>query len=147
MPEEIVCNTSCLIAFSNIDSLEILEKLYKTILILESVVREFGEITLKNAKVVPVKVPLQKLLTEELNLGDGEAQAIALASSVGKTLILDDQKARKTAQELGLKITGTIGLLLKAEKKKLITSAYEKAVELKKKGFFISNKILKELKN
>jgi predicted nucleic acid-binding protein len=46
---------------------------------------------------------------------------------------------------LGLKITGTIGILLKAESLALIDSAYDKAKELRDKGFYISDQLLDSL--
>jgi len=49
----------------------------------------------------------------ELQLDKGEASAIALALEIqDSTLILDDFKARKVAEKLGLKITGTLGLMI-----------------------------------
>jgi len=57
-------------------------------------------------------------------------------------IIIDDLRARKIAETLGLNITGTIGILLKAEKLGLIESAYAKARELKDKGFYVSDELL-----
>ena len=74
-----------------------------------------------------------RLFTRDLNLGKGEAESIALASETGLTLILDDLKARKIAETLDLRITGTIGVLLKAENLTLIKSAYDKTAELRGK--------------
>ncbi len=60
-------------------------------------------------------------------------------------LLLDDLKARKVAETLDLTITGTIGVLLKAEEMGIIDSAHAKAHELKEKGFYVSNELLDEL--
>lgn len=60
-------------------------------------------------------------------------------------ILIDDLKARKIAKKLHLKVSGTIGVLVKLYNKDLIESAYKKALELKSKGFFISSKILDEL--
>ncbi len=54
-------------------------------------------------------------------------------------------KARKAALKLGLTITGTIGVLLKAEKIGLISSTYDKAEELRKNGFYVSDEVLKDI--
>jgi predicted nucleic acid-binding protein len=43
---------------------------------------------------------------------------------------------------MGLKITGTIGVLLRAERSGLIESAEKKVRELKTKGFYISDELL-----
>ena len=51
----------------------------------------------------------------------GEAQAIALAQTTADcTILLDDARARKIAQRLGIKQIGTIGLLLRAKRQGLI---------------------------
>lgn len=51
----------------------------------------------------------------------------------------------KVAETLGLSVTGTIGILLKAEKSGLIESAYNKAKELKDKGFHVSEELLENI--
>ncbi len=38
---------------------------------------------------------------------------IALASETSIRAVIDDEKARKTAGRLGVKVTGTIGILFK----------------------------------
>lgn len=59
--------------------------------------------------------------------------------------ILDDLKARKVAKTLGINFTGTIGILLKAEKLGLIESSYISAKELKNKGFYVSDELLNDV--
>jgi predicted nucleic acid-binding protein len=52
-----------------------------------------------------------------------EASAIALAlENAGCTIILDDYKAMKIAEKLGINITGTIGVIVKAKLKGIIPS-------------------------
>ena len=57
---------------------------------------------------------------------------------------MDDLKARKLAQKLNLKITGTIGVLIKARKRNIITSTQEVLNRLRNEGFRISDEIEKE---
>jgi predicted nucleic acid-binding protein len=45
----------------------------------------------------------------------GESEAIVLAYEKGLRIILDDRKAREVAQRLGVPVTGTVGLLVKAK--------------------------------
>jgi len=86
-----------------------------------------------------------RLLRTDLNLGQGEAEVIALASQSGLKVIMDDSKARRVAENMGLKMTGTIGVLIKAEKLGLIESAYNKAKELREKGFYVSEELLEDI--
>ena len=51
----------------------------------------------------------------------GEASAIALALEIpGCTLILDDYKARRLAEQLAVQLTGTFGVLLRAKRRGLV---------------------------
>jgi len=61
----------------------------------------------RNAAVLPLAV----------SLGAGEREVLALAvESVDPLVILDDALARRFAVRLQLRLTGTLGLLLKAKK-------------------------------
>jgi predicted nucleic acid-binding protein len=46
---------------------------------------------------------------------------------------------------MGLKVTGTIGILIRAEKLGLIENAYDKAKELREKGFYVSDELLDDI--
>ena len=74
-----------------------------------------------------------------ISLDRGEAEAIVLASEKNGLLIIDDGEGRKAARQLGLKITGTIGILLLASKERKLDlrSALD---DLKAAGFHLSNK-------
>ena len=140
----IISNTSCLIVLDNIGKLELLKELYGKVLITEEVAKEFGN----NAPdwIEVRKVNDNKYINLLKNFIDpGEASTIALAvENDDIVIILDDLKARKIAQKLNLKITGTIGVLIKARKRNIITSAREVLEQLKNKGFRISDEIENE---
>jgi len=59
--------------------------------------------------------------------------------------LIDDTKARKIADNLGLKLSDTIGALIKAEKLGFIVSASAKVKELKEKAFFVYDNLLRDL--
>ncbi|MFH1672557.1 MAG: DUF3368 domain-containing protein [Pseudomonadota bacterium] len=131
MPESIIADTSSLIALERIKLLPILCEIYSELVVPEAVINEFGNLSLPCCSIRKVESTLIKLLKTNLNLGKGESEVIALAHQTGLVVIIDDLKARNAAENMGLKVTGTIGILLKAEKLKLIDSAYNKAEELK----------------
>ncbi len=54
-------------------------------------------------------------------------------------VLLDDMEARIKARSLGLNVTGTLGVLLKANNQGLITSLYEEINKLEQTGFWISS--------
>ena len=60
------------------------------------------------------------------------------------TIIIDDDKARKIAEKLGLNITGTIGVCVKAKNKGKIQSIKPYLEKLKKAGFRLTEELEKE---
>ena len=145
MSEQAIVDTSALIALEKINTEHVLCQIYSSIILPEAVISEFGPPPIDCYSIEKVKSPMVRLLIRELNLGRGEAESIALASERGLALVLDDLKARKIAETLDLRITGAIGILLKAENMKHIKSAYDKIIELRDKGFYVSDKLLEDI--
>ena len=142
----IITDTSVLIALDKINLLEILCKIYKDLILPEGVIREFGNIDLNCQKSIKIDNPLINVLINDLNLGRGESEVIALAYESKNRALIDDLRARKIAAQLGIVFSGSLGVLLKAEKSGFIDSAYKKAIELTNKGFYISDRILEDMK-
>lgn len=85
----------------------------------------------------------QELL--ETQLDRGEASAITLAMEIGDTLLLlDDLKARKLSAKLGLKYTGTLGVINKAKEIGVVKSVKPLIDALLKTNFRISQSIITE---
>jgi len=146
MPDiAVIADTSCLIALSKIEAIELLKELYEEVFITEEIALEFGEnlpewITIENVK----NKKYQQLL--ELHLDIGEASAIALAlEKIDVLLILDDLKGRKEAEKLGFRITGTLGILFKAKKQGLIVELKTYVEKLKVAGFRLSPRIEEDI--
>lgn len=57
------------------------------------------------------------------------------------TIILDDNKARKIAEKLGLSFTGTIGVIVKAKLQGIIPSIKPILEKIKQTNFRISTEI------
>lgn len=55
---------------------------------------------------------------------------------------LDDRQARELADRLGLRVIGTIGLLLKAKRMGAITAIRPLLAQLQQAGFYISESLL-----
>ena len=145
MPEKAIVDTSVLIALEKLHLSQVLCKLYSEIILPHAVVDEFGTPDLPCLSIHPVQSRLTNLLVQELSLGKGESEVIALGVESGIRVIIDDSKARKIAESLGLKVVGTIGILLKAEAMGLTSSASQEAIKLKKIGFYLSDELLDKL--
>jgi len=141
----VIADTSCLIALTNIEAIDILKELYQEVYITEEILNEFGEAVPDWIKIEKVKNEKYKKLLEQL-LDSGEASAIALALEYDNVLlVLDDLKGRKEAERLGFKITGTLGVLFKAKQEGIIKELKLYLERLKHVGFRISEKIENEI--
>ena len=115
MPKTIISDTSCFIVLTNIGELELLHKLYGRIITTLDIATEYGEPLPEWIDIVNVSDKSKQRLLE-LQIDKGESSAIALAlETPDSTIILDDNKARKIAYQLGLTYTGTIGIIVKAK--------------------------------
>jgi len=141
MHKTIISDTSCFIILSKIGELELLHKLYGQIITTLDIAEEFGE-TLPNWVVIEKVSDKYRQRILEMQIDKGESSAIALALEVPNcTLILDDFKARKIAQNLGLSFTGTIGIIIKAKLNGTISSIKPYLEKIKETNFRISAEI------
>src|SRR5580658_2580767 len=102
MPKTIISDTSCLIVLTNIAELDLLRKTYGTIVTTVEISMEFGE-PLPNWIIIEKVSDKQKQQLLELQIDKGESSAIALALETPEsTVILDDYKARKIAEQPGV---------------------------------------------
>lgn len=65
-------------------------------------------------------VELRLALEYGQRLGAGEAEAMAIARNRGWVLATDDREARRFAQERGVRLTGSLGILIKAVQQEII---------------------------
>lgn len=61
-------------------------------------------------------------------LGQGEASTIAAALHRGATVVTDDRAARQAARDLGLPLTGTIGILIAGVKDSTLTATFADSI-------------------
>jgi predicted nucleic acid-binding protein len=120
MHKTIISDISCFIVLSNINELDLLQKLYGQITTTVEIVTEYGEalpewVTIENVK----DTHRQELL--EMHPDTAEASVLALAlETPDSTIITDDYHVRKIAEKLKLNYTGTIGVIIRAKLKGII---------------------------
>jgi predicted nucleic acid-binding protein len=107
-----------LIGLERIGYLDLLPSLFDQVLIPPAVAHEFGVPLPWLQTVAPSNQALVDAL--KLTIDNGEAEPIALARERGMIVILDDLKARTTAERLGVKFTGLAKILLRAKQEGLI---------------------------
>lgn len=141
MPEVIISDTSCLIILSKIGNLEILKSVYGKIITTPEIATEFGENLPDWFEIRQVK-DFRKQQLLEFQIDRGESSAIALAlETEGSKVILDDNKARKVARQMGISFTGTLGIIVKAKNMGLIPTIKPFLEEIKQTNFRISKEL------
>lgn len=145
MDKVIISDTSCLIALTKIEKLGLLKELYQEILITTAVYEEFGSSLPNWILVIDVK-DKHKQKELEKRLDRGEASSIALALEIdNSTLIIDEIKGRRIAQSFSIDIIGTIGIILLANKKGLISDVTGTILRLVNKGFRLSDNLIDKI--
>ncbi|OUL34123.1 nuclease [Nostoc sp. T09] len=127
----VVCNATPLINFAAINRLDILEAVFKQLLIPQSVYNETTvegfpgtEFVLQAINSSWLQVQSVSIIVNNIpsELDDGEREAIALALETGEQrILLDEREARQVAENLGLQAIGTLGILLLAKNRGVIT--------------------------
>jgi predicted nucleic acid-binding protein len=122
MQKVIISDTSCLILLERIGHLDLLNRLFGTISVTQEIVDEFGGLlTFDHLLVEPRNRAYQTIL--EASLDKGESSAIAFAMEHPDCLlIIDDLKGRRYAEQIGIRITGTLGILADAKRTGVIES-------------------------
>ena len=124
MPEAVV-NTSPLQYLFQAGLLDLLPKLYSGATVPEAVSKEI-EAGRSLGIMLPVLSELKWLKVQRIrrtgllalavDLGPGEREVLALATELPDVVaVLDDTLARQSARLLGIRYTGTLGVLLKAK--------------------------------
>ena len=89
--------------------------------------------------------PLVQALRRDLDQGEAEAIALALQSKAEWTL-LDERDARRVAKQLGLRVTGVLGILLRARREGRLSSLQAAMEQLREKaGFHIRAELFADL--
>ena len=147
MPK-VVVNTTPLIALANIGKLDLLKQLYGEIYIPNAVLWEIksepAKSMVKNSAWIKTTSVSNHsdtgLFRAKLNAGEVEVMMLAKEQNAD-FVIMDDNPAKKTAKFMGLKVTGTLGVLLKAKKEGLIERVEPILNSIIADGFYIASDI------
>ena len=149
----IVSDTSALSNLAIVTHLWLLEAIYQTVIIPDTVAKELtaasnptisAVLKLDWIQVQPLtNSQLADKLQQERGLDAGEADAIALAVELqADDLLIDERLGRKEAVRLGLSIIGLLGILLLAKHRTLIPQVRPVMDALiNKAGFRISHQL------
>ena len=154
----LVCDTTVLLYLGRIGCAHLIPALFAPVYVLELVVLELdmGRLWRPDTfnprewawiQVVSVSQDAINALPPN-RLGPGERSVIAYArSQYGCVAGLDDLQARRLAEELGLAVVGTLGILLRARRAGLILSVRPLLDALIAEGFRIDADLYQEVLN
>ncbi|NEO65229.1 MAG: DUF3368 domain-containing protein [Moorea sp. SIO4G2] len=127
----IVSDTSPINNLAAINQLHLLQQLYQTVIIPEAVYRELTDPdfpvaggtevqTFEWIKTRSVTNPtVIEVLSNELDIGEAEAIALALELKADQ-LLIDERRGRMIADRLNLNYTGILGVLIEAKSQGLV---------------------------
>lgn len=149
-----VSDTSCVNYLVLIEYIQVLPELYAQVLVPPAVAEELtrprspGLVRSWVALAPPwlrVQAPRRPFDSRLDALGSGESQAIALALEVrAGRLLLDDDRARRLAIDLGLPVVGTLGILSEASARKLL-DLRDAVARLQATNFYVSAEVIRKL--
>ena len=145
---KVIANTTPLIALSEIGQLDLLRKLYSEITIPTAVIHEIISEPARSLVMAAEWIKIEELpdmkhkSSFSSRLHAGEIEVIMLAQKdAADLLIMDDNTAKKTAKYLGLTVTGTMGVLLRAKKEGMITEIKPLLEELIGNSLYVSQTV------
>lgn len=156
----VVSDTTPIISLMKIRQLDLLERLFKNVKIPAGVYEELttnpiyqeeAEQIRRSSFIEIVSVNDLKsvaIFRKATGLDKGESEAIVLTEEIHADLLLmDERKGRQIAKQMGIIITGTLGVLLSAYEEKILTSeiVVECLNKMKDSGSRISDSLYNEL--
>lgn len=147
----LIADSGPLIALAGIKHLDLLPRLYRRITAPHAVIKEIiasAHLSTEHnfldqtpwLERLQAPVPLDAL---SIVLGSGETEAIMLArQNPGSLLLLDDHQARRAAEALGLSITGSAGILVRAKCEGLIEAVHPLLSTMRTNGYYLSDRVI-----
>lgn len=144
----VVSNTTPLISLAGVGLLDTLQALYREIWIPDEVYAEY-QAGLANplyptldgrAWIMVRSISLNPVVPTSLDAGEAAAISLALASQA-RLLLIDEHPGRTAARQLGLPITGSLGVLLDAKRQHLIPNIRPYLDKMLTQGRYISPKV------
>jgi predicted nucleic acid-binding protein len=153
MDKVIVINTGPIIALiAATGNLDVLEKLFDRVIVTQEVKNEicyhgesgFGVAEFLNANfltIIKEPVNLSAMLKNSLDRGEASVIQYAINNNID-TVCIDEVAGRRIARLNELKLTGSIGVLIRAKKEGIINSLREALLNMKNQGVFISKNLI-----
>ena len=146
----LVADCSALIALSTCQSLELLEQLFNTVVVPEAVYYEATSADKKEAQQLKAylrdkvrKVDMQNYVFLDGFADAGETEAMILYKQIAADkLLIDDKRGRNVAKLNHISTIGSLGVLLAAKQKGLISEIAPLLAKLEKSDLYLSKQLI-----
>ena len=151
--EKVVINTGPLLALiAGIGDLSLLELLYKRVLVSFEVCQEieaggasgFGVSEFRKSSFIEKRsnpLTIAPFLRNTLDLGEASVIQLALDENI-HTVCIDESMGRRIARLNGLKLTGSIGVLIRAKQDGFDFSMREAINRMQSQGIYLSQRVV-----
>lgn len=145
---KVISNTTPLLALADIGCFDLLEKLYGEVFIPQAVMEEVKSEPARNLVKSSGFIHVctvsdnasRRLFSSRLHAGEVEVMLLA-EEHKADLLLMDDNAAKRTAKFMGFKVTGTLGMLLRAKQDGHVRVVRPYLEKLQESGFFVSEKV------
>jgi hypothetical protein len=152
MRETWVVNASPLISLAKIGRLDLLHAAERDVLIPAAVAKEIlagptgdpASIALTARDLAEPIPTASRVEVVEWGLGAGETAVLSLALDRGATAVIDDREARAAARSLGVRLIGTLGVVIRARREGRIPSAASVIADLRRAGLRLDDSLLRQ---
>ena len=153
-PERVVINTGPLIALTaGLGSLVVLRALYKEVIVPAEVAAEIAMLTrgqfaqpefeAARGWLSVAAAPVQLETWLQASLDAGEAAVIQTAKDAGiSTVVIDEAAGRRIASLCGLKVTGSVGILLRAKAEGHLAAVKPVLEAMKSQGVWLADQVV-----
>lgn len=146
----LVADCSALVALAVCDSLDLLERLFDTVVVPEAVYREATQPDKKQAQILKVflqgkvrRVNMQAYVYLDAYADAGETEAMLLYKQLlANKLLIDDKRGRKVAKINKISTIGSLGVLLAAKERGLIPKIAPLLEQIEKSDIYLSRDLL-----
>ena len=151
MNKIVIADAGPLIAFARLHQLGLLPRLFDSVFVTDVVFAEcagradFPESSLirealDKKQLVLCSAPDFPVFAQKIDAG--EASAIAMAIECGGGILMDDKAGRRIAMNAGIPVIGTVGVLVLAKRKGLVSPVKPLLEVLAASGYFLSGEII-----
>ena len=154
MAESWVINASPVILLAKVGLIVHVPQLTESIIIPEPVAEEIRKCRTVDAAVSWingtgrqfVRAAVEELaVLRETGIGPGERSVISWAAkNPGFVAVLDDSEARAAAQRFGVRVRGTVGVVLEMKKRGLIPEVNAPLTQIRRVGGYMSDELFRE---